>query len=541
LGHLCQIRGLTVDGLKPDYATHLHDPMLLPDIERACSLIGEALTHKWHVTIFGDYDADGTPAAALLSMALTELGIAHAVMLPTRQSGYGLRLEQVESIAQSSQLLITVDTGVSAIEEIKRAKELGLSVIVLDHHLPPPTLPNADAVIDPHRLDSLYPFADLCGCALAYKFVVALGRTFPALSERFSKWLLDLVAVSTVADMMPIIDENRALVHYGLVVLRQNRRPGFKALLDRAGLDPTTLTASALGFAIGPRLNAAGRLGDNSPALELLRADASRANDWAVKVEAANTQRQALVQEVMEAARASLFQQNDPADFIYILGSEGWPAGVVGLVAGKLSAEYARPVLVATFEPTIARGSARSIEQYPIVEALGRQTRFLDSFGGHTSAAGFTLQRSNWDNFVAKLKTDARSHMRPDWLRKTFYVDAELERDDVTHRVADELELLQPHGLGNYRPTFLLRGVTFRDTARIGRDGRHLRSQIRNQACQIEGIAFGQADQLLPLTSSPLNIIGHLEVNRWRSQERLQFQIIDYKPAGATVEWIAHA
>lgn len=272
LDHLCDLRGIADSDLSPDYARHLHDPMLLPDMDNACDLIEQAVAGKWHVTIFGDYDADGTPASAILSLMLDQIGLEHEVVLPTRLTGYGLRLEQVKEIATRSKLLITVDTGVTSVAEIALAKELGLKVIILDHHLPLDELPPADAIVDPHRIDSQYPFSHLCGCALAYKFVVALGNKFPALAERFSKWLLDLVAVSTVADMMPLTGENRVLVHYGLLVLRQNRRPGMQALLAAASVDVKALTAGTLGFTVGPRLNAAGRLGDNMPAYELLTA-----------------------------------------------------------------------------------------------------------------------------------------------------------------------------------------------------------------------------------------------------------------------------
>lgn len=540
LKHLCALRGFSAEVLSPDYATHLHDPFLLPDMEQACQIVREAVDASWHVTVFGDYDADGTPASAILSMMLTQLGLAHDVVLPTRATGYGLRPEQVRDIAKRSQLLITVDTGVTSVEEIRLAKELGMRVIVLDHHLPQATLPAADAVVDPHRSDSQYPFAHLCGCALAYKFVVALGTEFPQLSERFSKWLLDLVAISTVADMMPLIGENRALVHYGLLVLRQNRRPGLRALFATAGVEVEALNAGILGFVIGPRLNAAGRLGDNYPAFELLTApDDSAAQRLAAVIEEANSQRQTLVQDVMEKAQKQLLRDNTLTDSILLLAKEGWPSGVVGLVAGKLSGQYARPALVATFEDDVAKGSARSIESYPIVDALQRHADLLGSFGGHASAAGFSLPRSKWPDFVAALKRDAAERLRADDLRRTFVVDAELVKDDLAKRSVDSLEKLQPFGLGNGRPLFLLRDAQLRDMRKIGREGRHLKSRVVACGEEIDCVAFN-CDDSLHQAEVPIDCIGHLEVNRWNDRESVQFQLIDYRLSGEPVEWIAN-
>lgn len=507
-------------------------------MEKACQLIRDADKKRWHVTVFGDYDADGTPASAVLSLMLTKLGIRHDVVLPTRASGYGLRTDHIQAIAKASQLLITVDTGISSYEEVRLAKELGLRVIILDHHLPPETLPPADAVVDPHRTDSQYPFAHLCGCALAYKLVVALGKHFPVLSEGFSKWLLDLVAVSTVADMMPLVGENRALVHYGLIVLRQNRRPGLKALLDQARIEPHSLDARSLGFVIGPRLNAAGRLGDNAPAYELLVADSEeRASTYAQEIEGANAKRQEIVGNIMTEAERLLFQQNKQDDRVYVLSEPNWPAGVVGLVAGKLTGKYARPVLVATIENGVVRGSARSIEAYPIVSALAEQKDLLSSYGGHAVAAGFSLTEKNWPRFVDQLKASATQKLSLDLLRHTHVVDAELQAQDFSRRSIDNLTRLEPHGLGNSRPLFLLKQAKLKNIRRIGKQSQHVKGNLVTADNELEALAFGMADDV-PSLDGQIDYIGHLEVNRWNNRDSLQFQIIDYRPANDTFDWI---
>ncbi len=540
VAHLCRLRGLDPLALTPDYLTQLHDPFLLPDMVVACALIKRAIDEDWHVTIFGDYDADGTPAAALLSLALSAIGLRHSVRLPTRDEGYGLRLEQIKEIAKSSKLLITVDTGISSVEEMSVAKAAGMSVIILDHHLPGKQLPDADAIVDPHRHDSSYPFPHLCGCALAYKLVVALGQQFPQLDERFSKWLLDLVAVSTVADMMPLVDENRTLVHYGLVVLRQNRRLGLRALLATAGVDPLTINAGTLGFVVGPRLNAAGRLGDNRPAFDLLIAnDEEKAARLAAKIEKANSVRQELVQRVLTEATAEIEKQNDQSDFALLVAKEGWPAGVVGLVAGKFLAQFHRPVFVATNEGDQVRGSARSLECFPVVEALSAHRDLLTSFGGHVTAAGFSLPVAKWSDFARSIKQLARSQLKASQLRPTFSVDAELGGQDLLPKTAKKLEQLAPFGLGNTRPLFLLRGAALDGVRRIGRDEKHVKGRILIDGAQVDVIAFGLAGELDTDTHPTLHAIGYLEMNRWNDREYLQFQIVDYRTSDDTLEWIS--
>ena len=275
--HLLAIRGFTAKDLEDNYG-EIHNPNTLPDIDRAVDLIIEAKTQGYSAAIFGDYDADGTPGAAVLSILLDQLKIPHQVFIPTREKGYGLKKEAIDALDPNTKLLITVDNGIKAVEEIKYAHEKGMKVLVLDHHLPGDELPEADALVDTFVKKSKYPFNGLCGCALAYKLTVALEEKVPELNKNLSKWFLDLVAISTVADMMPPVDENRQLVKFGLKVLGKSRWPGVKALLAAAKVEPKNLNETTLGFVLGPRLNATGRMGDNQPALDLLLSkDASSA------------------------------------------------------------------------------------------------------------------------------------------------------------------------------------------------------------------------------------------------------------------------
>jgi single-stranded-DNA-specific exonuclease len=542
LEHLCLVRGFSPDDLQPSYDLHIHSPELLPDIGRARDLIRQAFDQKWHVTVFGDYDADGTPASALLGHLFRRVGISHDIVLPTRQSGYGLRLGQVEEIAARSQLLVTVDTGTSSLAEIARAKELGLKVIVLDHHLPGKTLPAAEAVVNPYRQDSRYPFSGLCGCALAYKLVCALQGKLPGVDESFCKWQLDLVAISTVADMAPIIGENRALVHYGLIVLRQNRRPGLRALLKAAGVESEAVTAMTLGYIIGPRLNASGRLGDNSPALKLLLAEEEvTAAALAAELEAANKQRQDLVDETLLQARSLLLKQNDLGDKLFVLAGQQWPSGVVGLVAGRLTNEYRRPVIVGSIQDGEVRGSARSIERYPLIDGLTKHAGLLLTYGGHAQAAGLSCATDNWDKFAALLKQHAADFISTDDLRPTYLAEAVLTGGELTSRTATEIERLEPYGMGNKQPLLMLREATIRQARLVGTDNRHLKLHL-DVAGQgrgsIEAIGFGLAERYKTAVLTEGNFVGYLENNRWNGKDRPQLRLVDFQPSSVEVDFI---
>ncbi len=537
LEHLCDLRGFDRDKLTPDYSLHLHDPNLLSGMSQARKIVVEAVKEKWPVTVFGDYDADGTPASALLYQLLKHVGLDVEVVLPTRSSGYGLRSEQVTEIGKRSKLLITVDTGITAVAEIALARKLGMKVIVLDHHLPGAELPEANALIDPHLETSEYPFKDLCGCALAFKLAMALREDFSTITDSFCKWQLDLVAISTVADMMPLIDENRALVHYGLIVLRQNRRPGLKALLEIAGVKSEEISATTLGFVIGPRLNASGRLNDNRPALELLIADDPKeAEQLARQVNEANSKRQLIVEEVLAEAEQLLFEQNNPNDLVFTLYKEGWPSGVVGLVAGKICSQYLRPVIVGSLSDGTIKASARSIDAYSIVDALTKGSSLLETYGGHRQAAGLSLNEKNWNKFSTILKKDASELLSDSDLRQQFIADAMLEKKDLDIPVAKQLELLQPFGLGNQRPLVILPQAEISRVRIIGQKNNHLKLTLNSLGQTVDGIGFNMASRFEANPIKGANFLGYLENNIWQGRESLQLRLVDYLPNEATIE-----
>lgn len=526
LTHLCKLRGFDSQRLVPDFTADLHDPWLLPDMELACELIDGANQRGERAVIFGDYDADGTPAAALLSLAFGRIGLVNEVLLPSRGEGYGLRPRIIEQIASQAQLLVTVDNGITAVEEIALARKLGLKVIVLDHHLPPPVLPRAHALVDPFLADSRYPFKYLCGCALAYKLVEALAKSNPSLDESYRKWLLDLVAISTVGDMMPLVGENRALVHYGLRVLGRNRRPGLRALMAMANLEPEQIVARDLGFIIAPRLNASGRLTDNRPALDLLLADnADSANAAAKVIETANTERQRQVESALNEALAGLPSPEELTDKI-ILRLGNWLPGIVGLVAGRLAGRYGRPAIVGSLADGQIRASARSIKAYPLVEALQAHSNLLSHFGGHAQAAGLSLSEDNWPKLVDGLRYHAGQKLTDEDLIVKPIAEAVIDPRDLTTELAHSLEALAPFGEKNPRPAFVLQQAEILDSKTMGSAGQYRKYRLNVAGVELDGVAFSPKTDW-PTESGPVDLLGDLSLNTWRGRTTLQFKIAD--------------
>ena len=555
LEHLCQIRKIVPEELAMDFTAHLHNPNLLPQMNKARSVMVEAVKENWPVAIFGDYDADGTPAAALLAGVCQRLGLSYIVYLPTRQTGYGLGESFIEPIAKQAKLLITVDTGITAVESINKLNELGVNTIILDHHLPPEgELPPAEAIIDPYLPNSKYPFPHICGCTLAYKLAVALQEDFPdLLTEGFLKWQLDLVAISTVADMMEMRGENRPLVSYGLQVLKKTRRPGLMALLRQTGIKIDELSAGNLGFTIGPRFNAAGRMGDNRPMLDLLlTTDPVRAEELALQIEQLNRDRQVLVETILDDAQKLIWSQNKHDDFLLVLTNSrrdtsrkahgkntarynDWPSGVVGLVAGKLAEKYYRPTIVGSQKDGVIRASARSVGDYPIIDGLTAASSHLTQFGGHRQAAGLTVQADSWEPLAVSLKQHARQHFDGILPQPALKADDYLTLENATLSQAQELATLEPHGLGNARPTFIIRDIELKDAKPIGETKKHLRLTLTNGLQQLPAIGFSLYDKFKTHQSIRADVAGHLTANTWNGNTSVQFQVTDFREVGGEI------
>lgn len=538
LSHLCLLRGLREDELQVDFVRQLHDPFLLPMMDKAVEITRQAEREKWHTVVFGDYDADGTIATAILSQTLKRLGLKHQCFLPKRTQGYGLNREVIEQLPSDTRLLITVDNGISAHKEIAHAKNKGIAVIVLDHHLPGKQLPEANAIVDPFLPESNYPFLHLCGAALAYKYTEALSSAFPVLTEAYRKWLLDLVAIATVADVMPILGENRAFVHFGLIVLRHNRREGLRQLLEVASIKPDQLSGHSLGYIIGPRFNASGRLSDNQPALDLLlETDREKLRLLARQIEKSNAERLALLERAVEEARAQIVPQLDESQHLLGAYSKDWPPGIVGLIAGRLAGAYGRPVVIGHLSGEKITASARSVPSFHLVDNLAKQKRYLLSYGGHRQAAGLSLAVNNWSKFIDGLQSCAKELIKPQDLQGIVLIEAKLSAEAVTWETGEIIARLAPFGHGNPSPIFLLEDWEAGRIRSIGSRGQHLAFILKKGRTLVSAVAFNWGGKEEELKNARL-FVGQLENDEWHGAKRVQFRLLDVASKDKEIEVI---
>jgi single-stranded-DNA-specific exonuclease len=525
--------------LNPDWGKDIHDPFLFKDMHKAVERIQQAVAKGEKIIVHGDYDADGVCAAALLWTTLQALGAKVDVYLPHRErEGYGLNLQTIDHLhkVHKAQLIITCDCGTSNAEEVERARTLGMDVIITDHHHEPLLRPKAFALINPQLKDSGYPFSHLAGSGVAFKLAQALirksglekiGQYTP---EGFEKWLLDLVAISTVTDFMPLKGENRTLVKYGLVVLRKSPRPGLRAMAQAMSSRQDEIDTTTIGFQIGPRLNAAGRMDHASTAFRLLiSSDEQEAQSLAVALNQSNQERQKLTEEIYRAAKACLGEVKDE-DKILIVKGEGWPVGILGLVAGKLTDEYQRPALVMGKHDDEIVGSGRSIESYDITEALKRYQQYLKRFGGHAAACGFTLTNENCDNFLAAMRKDAKKLLKAEDLQKELNVDIEVTLPHVTWELFDALEGFEPFGEENFKPIFITRGMTITDLQPVGKEGKHLRVVVNHvvpEPRKFIGFGIGQTWGKRLAVGDKIDVAFTVDRNEWNGTRELQLKILD--------------
>jgi single-stranded-DNA-specific exonuclease len=521
----------------------LHDPFGLPDLEAAATRIVAAIGKGEKICVYGDYDVDGVCAAALLTRALRTLGGSVDVCVPHRQQdGYDLQPETVARLHQAGvHLIITVDCGIVAHPAVEMARRMGIDVVVADHHLPGARLPAALAVVDPKRADSSYPFAELCGTALAYKLAEGVLRQLGVRSPAFRTAYLDMVALATVADCMPLVDENRSLVKHGIERLKVTRNPGLRALMGVSGIRAETLGARALGFALGPRINAVGRLDAAEHALQLLLTeDAAEAQALAEKLDRFNRDRQVEQERIYEEATRQA--QGFMDDRILVLASPRWHPGVIGNVASRLVDVQARPVVMIAIDETAqtARGSARSIEGFHIFDALSACAELLERCGGHQVAAGFDMHPSRLEELRAALREIASRSLPEELLQPSVRVDAELRPDDVTVDLARELLMLEPFGQGNPRPVFLTRGLPVLRQARIASARKtgpdHLKLFAGGARRPFEAVfwrGWPRAEQAA--VGSELDLCYELELNHYGGTSSVQLTLCDFRDAGQSL------
>lgn len=510
------------------------NPFRLRDMDRAVTRLRAALRAGEPIAVYGDYDADGVTATALLCQALRALGGEPIPFIPHRErDGYGLSEHAIARLARrGARVLVTVDCGIRGAAEVAAAKGLGLDVIVTDHHSVPDELPEALAVINPRRGDDGYGFEGLAGVGMAFKLAQALlrveartGGTAPLAEDE----LLDLVALGTVADVVPLLGENRALVHRGLEVLRAARRPGVRALCEAASVEPAELRARDIAFVLGPRINAAGRMQEATAALQLLlAADPARAAELAGQLERMNHDRRAATDVALEAADAALAGRTDEPLLFH--ASPDIALGVVGLVAGRLARAHDRPALVLRREDGRARGSMRSIPQLDAVAALEAADDLLLRWGGHPAAGGLTVALDRLDDLEARLRAFAAETLAGQDLRGELLIDAELRLAELDWDLYEALAELEPFGANNPEPLLLARGLEVRQARIVGTD--HLKMTVADGPARFEAIAFRQAD-LFDALGPRVDLVFRLSVNHWQGRSRLELVVEDMASPGA--------
>ncbi|MBP0723828.1 single-stranded-DNA-specific exonuclease RecJ [Bacillus sp. RG28] len=505
-----------------------HDPFLLEGMDIAVERVRKAIDQKEKILIFGDYDADGVSSTTVLLLTLKKLEADVDFYIPNRfTEGYGPNKKAFQWASdQGYKLIITVDTGIAAVSEVNFANELGMDVIITDHHEAQEVLPNTIATIHP-KLSPNYPFKELAGVGVVFKFATALLNRIP---EEF----FEIVSIGTVADLVPLVDENRLIVKKGVRQLRQTKFVGLQALLEISGITSDSITEETIGFALGPRINAVGRLGDAKPAVDLLlEQDKNQAKLQAQQIDGLNRERQELVNMMTEEAIEQVNQLDDScSNKVFVLAKEGWNAGVVGIVASRLVDRYYKPVIVLSIdhEKGIAKGSARSIEGFSLFDNLSKCKEILPHFGGHTLAAGMTLAIDDVEELRQRLNQYADELLTEEDFTPLKEVDIKCTVEDVTISLINEINLLAPFGMHNPKPFIEIKDVNIAGLRQIGSDGNHLKCQLKDNEAMLDvvGFSFGQVVSEISPTAK-VSVLGMLSINEWNGLRKPQMMLQDIK------------
>ncbi len=515
----------------------LHDPFQLKGIDAAVERITQAIQDGERVAVYGDFDADGVTSTALLTQTLQALGTTVAPYIPDRvDEGYGLNTDALDNLAsRGANLIVTVDCGIRSADEVAYGKHLGLDIIVTDHHSIGPELPPAQAVINPKQPGCGYPFKGLAGVGVAFKLAQALLETLPlAAGNRISlhkEHLLDLVALGTVADIVPLLDENRSLVQRGLAQLNAPRRKGIQALMEKAGVKPGYVNSTAIGFMLGPRINAAGRLQSAMLAYYLLMTrNPSKASHYADQLNRLNQERQQLTLETTERARTQVIDEAGTVPHLLFAASPDFKAGIVGLVASRLTEEFYRPSVVLQRGEEESRASCRSIPEFHITRALDECTDLLARHGGHAAAAGFTVHNENLPTLQERLQAIAQRELAEANLVPKLEIDAELTLGPGLSDLYEQLTLLQPFGEANPAPVFVSYGLRVGRRQAIGSDGQHLKLTVSDGRAWWDAIAFRRGKEADKLPDH-IDLAYQLDMNEWSGGKRLQLVVQDWRPA----------
>ena len=513
----------------------LHNPYLMQDMDKAVERVLKNIKSGKPIMVFGDYDVDGTTGAAALYLAFQKFGADVTYYIPDREKeGYGLSYHGIEVAKDIGiDLIITCDCGINAFEQVDFANEHNIDIIITDHHTTDTELPKAHAILNPKRKDCEYPFKGLCGGGVAFKLITAVGNELNIPLTDYEE-IIPLITLGIAADVVPIKDENRVLVHHGLNILKNLEKPGLKTLLELAGLKGH-ISVGQLVFSIAPRINAAGRLGDANRAVELLVTDdQDKARLLAKELDNENKRRQMIQQAVVDEA---LLKVNAEADLknenALVLANAGWHPGVVGIVASKIKEEFNRPTIIIALENGSGKGSARSVAGFDLYEALTACKTHLDGYGGHPMAAGLTLSNQKLEDFKKAFIDFANERLTKENLQATLTLDSEMALQDITPRFMEFLDKLSPYGPGNMRPKFAIRNVEIAGVPKvIGKTGEHIRFKIKQGLKSYPAVGFGLSNKYeMLITGQPVDIACVVETNEWQGNTSIQMNVRDIKRA----------
>lgn len=506
-----------------------HDPMLFKDMQKAVIRIREAIKRKQKILVYGDYDVDGITSVTLLYSALKNLGGVVETYIPNRlEEGYGLNTAAIKKAHKDDvSLIITVDCGIGSFKEIELAKASRIDVIVTDHHeIVDSRLPAAYAIINPLQELCSYPFKHLAGVGIAYKLVKALyeGTSF------FAEDFLDLVSLGTIADIVPLIGENRILAKHGLLEMNKRCRAGLRALTEVSGLNGKDISTGHIGFMLGPRINAMGRIGSPQKALELLLTnDVEQASKLAKVLDTENRNRQKIEARILEEALSKVEREvNFKHHKIIVLGSENWHPGVIGIVASKIADRFYRPTILVSFDGKIGKGSGRSIEKFNLFNVLFACRDLLAGFGGHESACGITIEKNMFDEFKERINSEAGRHVAEDQFSQQLEIDMDIPLNMLTEQVINEIESLAPFGEENPRPIFSSRNLIVKDGPRqIGRNG--FKMLVTDNSVTCEAVNFGRVSVEAPRRGSGVDLAYVPSINDWQGFQSIQLELKDIK------------
>lgn len=522
----------------PDYEKGILDPFLFSDMEKVTERIRTAKENKESVAIFGDYDADGVTSSVILKETLEKIGISPIVYIPDKKlEGYGMNLKAIQEFKEKNiKLILTVDCGITNLEETEKANENGIDVIITDHHHVPEKIPKAYAIINPHLENSGYPFLELAGVGVAFKVVEALYRKFLPDKIEQLKWILDLVAIGTVADCVPLIKENRTIVKFGLIVLSKTRRLGMLELFKVARLEinENNLPDSRkISFQIAPRINAAGRMDHANTAFNLIKEENQvQARSLSLELEGNNQARQKATAQLVEEIRVLAENMFKDKKFIFAL-SEHFPIGIVGLAAGRISDEFNKPTAVLNKGEKESQGSFRSIPQVNIIESIEKCKKYLVKYGGHSQAAGVTVKNENLNNFFEELEKVIEDELKDKDISPVLEIDAEISPKDLDFELAEGIKKFEPFGEGNEEPAFLMKNLIVDNIKKVGSKEKHLKLFLKaNDGTPkiFEAIGFNLTNGFSHLKlNDKIDAVFNISIDSWNGNKKIQLKLIDIK------------